>query len=191
MRDKRSRVAVYITLDVMNEYRITYDEAFVISSLSHFRRQREVYPWFIALKVLCGLGLSGLLVILIGAVLSAKYPNSSGLLLVALVPALFLLLLVLGPRIDYALTRRRLKKSAFYGDSMQIQVNALGIAVTSPRSELKLSWSVFTKARRIASGFMVHSDGSIHWWPDSALSAGSIGDVERLLRENVRSYVAK
>ena len=174
----------------MNEYRVLYDEEFVTDAASHYRGRRKVYPWFIVVKALCFLGLTALLVVcLVLAVQAVGRGASGGVFLVSLVPALFIFLLMLGPRVDYALMRRRLKKSPFYGGEAHICVAESGVSVRTPRSDLSLSWAAFTHVKRLANGFMLFSGpDSWYWWPDSALASGTVGDVERLLRISVPSY---
>jgi hypothetical protein len=106
-----------------------------------------------------------------------------------LVLAVFLLLLLQGPRIDYFLLTRRLRKSPFYGDELKIIVSQEGVAVDTQRSQTSLKWSAFTRARRFASGFLLFTGPTaFHWWPDSALAEGTLTEVTSLLRQNVPSY---
>jgi hypothetical protein len=172
----------------MNEYRVSYDEDYVLSSVERYRRQRQVYPWFVAVKVICALGLAALISIIIYGALSTT-GKSAPLILIALVLVVFLLLLVQGPRIDYFFLKRRLRKSPFYGDELNIRVSSEGVAVNAPKSEMSLKWSAFTRARRFASGFLLFTEPtSFLWWPDSALMQGTPAEVGSLLRQNVPLY---
>jgi hypothetical protein len=172
----------------MNEYRVFYNEDYVLSSIERYRRQKHVYPWFIAVKIVCALGLSALLAIIVYAVTTSM--GSSGPLLgIAVVIVAFLFLLLQGPRIDYIFLKRRLRRSPFYGDEMHILVSAAGVSLNTPRSQTTSKWSAFTKVRRLSSGFLVFTDPTtFHWWPDSALSTGAITEVEHLLRANIAAY---
>jgi hypothetical protein len=160
----------------MNEYRVSYNEEYVLSSVERYRRQRHVYPWFIAVKVVCALGLAMLIAIIIYGALAS--PGKSGPpVLIAFVLAIFLLLLIQGPRIDYFFLKRRLRKSPFYGDEL------------TPRSQTTLRWSAFTRARRFPSGFLLFTGPTVfHWWPDSARTQGTAEDVTCILRQNVAAY---
>lgn len=172
----------------MNEYCISYTEEYILSSVERYRRQRQVYPWFIAVKIICALGLALLIGIIAYGVLA--WPGNSGpLIFIALALTVFFLLLVQGPRIDYFFLKRRLRRSPFYGDELKILVSREGIVVNTPRSQASLKWSVFTRARRLASGFLLFTEPTaFHWWPDSALAHGTLEEVTDLLRQNVVAY---
>lgn len=172
----------------MNEYCVSYNEEYILSSIERYRRQRQVYPWFIAVKIVCALGLALLIgIIVYGAIASPG--KSWPLVLIALVLGVFLLLLVQGPRIDYFFLKRRLRKSPFYGDELKILISQEGVAVNTPRSQTSLKWSAFTRARRLASGFLLFTEPTVfHWWPDSALAQGTLAEVTTLLRQNVAAY---
>ena len=173
----------------MNEYRVFYDEKYILEGLSQYRGQRKVYPWFVAVKAICFLGLAALLAIIVAVAVRPARGETSGLILIALVPGFFMFLLALGPRIDHFFIKRRLKQSPFYGGETSIAVAEAGVEVKTPKSQAALSWAAFTKAKRLANGFLVTSEpGSFHWWPDSALMTGAPGDVERLLSKNIASY---
>jgi hypothetical protein len=53
----------------MNEYRVPYDEEYLLSSMECYRRQRHVYPWFIVVKSICALGLALLIAVVVYAAL--------------------------------------------------------------------------------------------------------------------------
>lgn len=173
----------------MNQYRFAFDESYAISSVSSYRRQRKVYPWFIAVKVVCFLGLAALLALIVVAAVGQAHTNSATMLLVSLVPALFIVLLLMGPRLDYLVLKRRLKKSPFYGEEVQFAVADAGVSVNTPKSQSSLSWSAFTAAKRVSSGYLLFSGPTVfHWLPDEALTGGSVADVQRLLQHNIRTY---
>jgi len=173
----------------MNEYHFIYDEEYVLGAAFRIRRQRKVYPWFIAVKTVCYLGLAVLLALLVLVAAKSQTGQPAIALLLALVPCFFIFLLLLGPRIDYFLLRRSLKKSPFYGGQTEISVAESGVSVRTPKSNLTLSWAAFTQARRIKDGFLVSLEpGAIQWWPDSALALGTTTSVRDLLRANITSY---
>jgi hypothetical protein len=172
----------------MNEYRFLCNEEYVLDSAERYRRQRHVYPWFIVVKGVCALGLSLLIAILIyGAV--GEPENAGPLSLIALVLTAFVFLLLLGPRIDYFFLKRRLRKSPFYGDEHKITVSVEGVTVDTARSQVLLKWPAFTHARRVASGFLLFSGPTVfYWWPDSALTQGTLVEITNLLHQNIVSY---
>jgi hypothetical protein len=166
----------------MSQYRFSYDDAYVIDFASRYRRQRRAYPWFTVVRVVCIAGLVALLAVIV--VLAVRQPNREwlALLSLSLVPLFFIVLLLLGPRLDFALLKRGIRKSPFFGCEVQIAVSDAGVSVDTPKSQLSLSWSAYTRAKRLATGFILFSGPSpAHWLPDRALVAGTVGDVERLL----------
>jgi hypothetical protein len=172
----------------MNEYHITFDEQYVVDSLDCYRRQRHVYPWFIAVKFLCGLGLAALLGIIVFGVITTT-GNSAPLIVIGAVLCAFLFFLAMGPRLDYFFLKRRLKKSPFYGDQIRIEISDDGVVVKTERSVSALQWSAFTKAKRTNSGFLVFTEPTqFHWWPDAFLVAGEPRHVDKLLKRKVALY---
>lgn len=172
----------------MNEYSVSYDENYILSSIDRYRRQRHVYPWFIAVKILCGLGMAALLGIIIWGAMPVA-GRFVPLLVITIVITVFLLLLLQGPRIDYFFLKRRLKKSPLYGDSMRIEVSDSGVSVSTSKTQAILQWSAFTKARRLGGGFLIFTDpDSFHWWPDAALVSGTVDEVDRLLQAKIVAY---
>lgn len=169
----------------MNEYRFSYDSDYVLRSSERYRRQRHVYPWFIAVKAFCGLGLAALLGVVVYGALNTG-GNAVPLVVIATVLGTFILLLVQGSRIDYFFLKRRLKKSPFYRDDIQVELSDSGVCVSSARSQTALQWSAFTKARRLSDGFLVFVGPTVFfWWPDAALTAGALDEVKRLLEAKI------
>lgn len=173
----------------MNEYRFIYNEEHVLNAVARIRRQRKVYPWFIAVKAICYLGLAALLALPVLVATKSLTNQPAASLLLALIPCFFIFLLALGPKIDYFLLKRSLRRSPFYGGQTVIAVTESGVSVQTPKSHLTLSWGAFTLARRIKDGFLVSLEpGSIQWWPDSALAIGTPTSIGQLLRANIAPY---
>lgn len=172
----------------MSRYRVSYDEEYLLSGLEQYRKQRQVYPWFIAVKIVCALGLATLLAVIAYGAFTVT--GSEGpLLLIGLVLVVFLLLLLQGPRLDCMLLKRRLRKSPFYGDEVNIFASVDGVCFETPRSKSLLNWSAFSRVRRVASGFLLFTDPKVcHWLPDSGLVSGTSPEVESLLRKNIVAF---
>lgn len=172
----------------MNEYQVTYNEGHVLSSVDRYRRQKRVYPWFIITKVVCALGLSALLAAIVCGVVSTR-GQAVPLILIAVVISIFLALLLQGPRLDYFFLKRRLQKSSFYGDDTRIGVSDSGVFISTPKSQTVLQWSAFTKATRVSGGFLVFSAPAVlYWWPDEAITTGTVDEVENLVKANIGLY---
>jgi hypothetical protein len=170
----------------MNAYRFLYDEKFIIETLSRHREQHKMRAWILGIKALCFLGLMGLLLLILLVAINPTRGASRGVIVLAVIPAFFMLLLLLGPRIDYFFLKRRFKRSPFYGCEARVTVTELGVMVETHKSQLSLSWSAFTKAKRLRDGFLLTSEpGMIFWWPDSSLEVGSNVEVGGLVLKHV------
>lgn len=130
----------------------------------------------ILLKAFCIAGSASLFVVCVYSelyVLSVFF-----LLLVAFVLA--------GPRFEYWLAMRSLRKSPFFGTEIKIDLSSDKIIVKSEHGNTELSWSAFTAAKRLPDGFLLMSgQKEKQWWPDSAIVAGSISEIETLVNEKV------
>lgn len=151
----------------------------MVETLARFRRQ-SVLRWGLrALKLVGFIGLSALLAIFVWA----------KLVWASLLFAGFLALLAAGPHFDYWLCKYQFRKSPFYNDDLGITLTQDAYSCVGPRSQTKLAWSAFTKARRFTDGFLVFIDAhSPIWLPDSALQAGGPQEVESILRSQVKDY---
>jgi hypothetical protein len=172
----------------MSQYQVTYNEDYILNSLEQYRRQRHVYPWFIAIKIVCALGLALLIAIVLHGMITTS-GKTAPLLMVFFTLAAFLVLLLQGPRLDYMLLKRRLRKSPFYGDEINISVSEDGVSFKTQRSQATLNWSAFTFARRVGTGFLVFTDPKTsHWWPDAALTNGTLAEIKHHLRTNIPNF---
>jgi YcxB-like protein len=175
-------------VDRMNKYRIAYDEAYLRSGMEQYRRKLLAYPWLLALKVVCGLGLAVLIALIVYRAFNTT--NSTGWAVgITLALGVFLALLLQGPRLDHALHVRRLRSSSFYGDELVIAVSDDGVSFETPRSLTILKWAAFSAAYRTASGFLMYTDPkSAHWLPDVAQTEGTPADVKKLLGANIAAF---
>jgi YcxB-like protein len=137
--------------------------------------------WLYPVKLICFVGLLALL----GVSIYGK----------AIIPSMtfatFLVLLALGPRINIWLMLRRLRRSPFYNSDVLMTVTPDGYISQSEGSRSELTWRAFTKIRRLRDGFLVFMGvDNCYWWPDSAISTGSVPEVESTLRAAVADYSA-
>jgi hypothetical protein len=64
-----------------------------------------------------------------------------------------------------------------------------GVSSSSKRSEGRLDWSGFSKARRFADGLLLFQGPHVfHWFPDSACTHPAQSDVGDLVRRHVSDY---
>ena len=138
-----------------------------------------------AVKAICALGLTAILALVIVVSVQGTSKRAEGLLL-GLIPVTFLVLLALGPKIDYWLVKRRLRKSPFYGNELVVTVADSGVSLETPKSKAEVSWSAFTKAHYVSDGILIFLGPSqFEWWPNLRLVVGHTSEVEGLVRRHV------
>lgn len=161
------------------EYKFRYDESFVAESL---RRYRQRHPARILRWILKGVGFVGL-----GSLATVGFladsPSLTGIF------ALFILLLVAGPAFDVWWAKRRFRKSPFYNANVMIRLSDSGYLGEDRNSRTELSWAVFTDGSRLADGFLLFTGPrQFHWFPDDALIAGSITEIEAVLKQKLSKF---
>jgi hypothetical protein len=108
---------------------------------------------------------------------------------VAGVLTVFLGMLFAGPRIDYWVMKRNLRKSPFYLREITATLDERGYSEVGELSTSMLTWAVFTKVFRVEDGFLLqYGPKAFHWLPDRTLVQGTVGEVEALLRSAVAEY---
>src|SRR5689334_4521788 len=98
----------------MPTYVLRNDEAFLVEYLDRTRRVGFEKYLRGAMKLVCLAGLGLLLAI---SIYAALWP-------IACISTLLLLVLGIGPRIDYYLARRRLRKSVLYNQDIRVEIDA-------------------------------------------------------------------
>jgi hypothetical protein len=165
----------------MNRYEFRQDDAFLVETMRHHLGASSRRGWQRAVKIVCAAGLVALLVFLVVAAFAKPL-----VLVIASIPLVFLALLAAGPRFDYWLACRRFRRSPFYQSNVVIDVEASGVSMKSDKASSELKWLAFDRVTTFEDGFLVASGPSVsYWWPNSALRAGTIEDVARLLKTHV------
>ena len=142
--------------------------------------------WVLVVKSICFVGLAALLLLIIVLGLNSTRTGNGAVFLLALVPALFMALLVWGHKIDYVFQRRRFKRSPFYGGETLVTVADSGVTIRTPKSNTSVAWAGFNTASRLPDGFLIVSDPNYYlWWPDKSLTEGSAADVDLLLQKHL------
>jgi hypothetical protein len=105
----------------------------------------------------------------------------------------FLVLCVLmffAPHMDYWLVRRSFRQSPFRGEDVRIEFSDSGFHATSPKQDIKLQWSAFTRVVHFKDGFLLfHGPRSFNWVPVSSLAGLSdIAELEALLRSKIADH---
>jgi len=158
----------------MATYVFKYDDAYLVESFDRARRIGWSKYFRGALKAIC----------LTGVLLLLAISLYAGITQIAVFCMLLIFALGIGPRIDYYIARRRLRKSVFYNTETRLDLDSTKLVSTYPTGQAESNWTPFSKAVRLADGFLVYFDNNRpHWWPDSALREGTIGEVADLFRD--------
>ncbi len=162
----------------MIRYSTEIDEALLVESAERFRAQSAGRFGRYGLKIICALGLGIFLMIALWA----------RVWVVAVVVLLFVGLLLVGPRIDFWLMKRRLRMSPFYRQRLEVCLSPEGFSEVGKLSKTELAWAAFTGVVRVEDGFLIFSGPKVfHWLPDRALIEGDLSQAESLLREHIES----
>ncbi len=163
----------------MAEYKYKWNDDLVIGAIEKYRSQNASKPIRLIFKGVCYFAMLALLALCIYA----------GVWFIGIVPLIFIVLLALGPRLDYWLLKKRIRKSPFYDNSLVVKITDGGFECTSDKSKTSLSWAAFSKGRRFPDGFLLFSGvNELFWWADDALSSGTIEEVDILLKANLADY---
>lgn len=163
----------------MAEYHIQNTEKHQITA---FSRKRSIsYERFLRrpVKIVCCLGLMALLVILIHA---KAY-------LVSLFITSMIVLLALGPKLDYWILLWRFRRSPACNVMMQLVVELNKFSWDDPLSKGEAQWNIFDKVHRLKDGFLIfYQNGQFQWWPDACITNGTVGEVADILRLQLAKY---
>lgn len=87
--------------------------------------------------------------------------------------------------------RRRFRKSPFCGEDLAFEFGEHEVRVTSPQQDVKLQWSVFTKAVRFEDGFLLMQGPSVfNWIPAAAfVDPSHIDAMDAHLKANIAKYL--
>lgn len=163
----------------MAKFSFRATEEHMVLGLERFRAARRVPLYLLPIKSLCFLGIGALLVL---ALVNKVWGP-------ACVFALLLILLLLGPKIDYWCFKRRLRKSPFYRSEVEVVLSEEGCIVTDRSSRVELKWNFFNKAVRFSDGFLMFiGSHQFYWWPTASLVSGIEDEVDDLLKRKLQSY---
>ena len=161
-------------------YSFRLSDAYIIEA--HERhRARNISRWLRwPMKTISAVGLLALL--LIGAYI--------GEVVVIAVSALFLTLLLLGPRIDYFILRRRWRRVPQFNEELRLEVSDKHLLSSSPKSSGTTQWSAYMRAVQHADGVLMYSTPWQYFWlPDRAIVAGTPEQTRSIVRTHIRDYV--
>ncbi len=166
------------------EFRVRYDEQYLLSAISRHRRQL----WWRGAYDLLRWSLAAVMALLTGIVFysgafmpSVVLGGFTGALLGSI---------LLGDPIDAWILKRRLRKSPFHNNNLVFRVSPTDIHASGNNEDTHLKWTAYSKARRFSDGLLLYQGPQFfNWLPDSAaLDAASISAAQEMARSYVKDY---
>ena len=159
-------------------YAIPLTDDHIVETYAQHRTQQRALLWLAwPLKIICALGLLALLAL---GVYAKIY-------VVIGVSAFFLLLLAVGPRIDYWYVRRRWRRHPQFNETLRFDAEDSGLSYVTPKSSGTIQWSAYTSAVARPRGVLLYATKwDYYWLPDNAITEGSAAEIRDLLRSKLQ-----
>lgn len=175
-----------VTALPVNEYVFRYDEAHVAACLARRQSMRAWKPLSMLVHIAVVVGFCLIIVFLGAAIFNGSAKRADRWFLGMAVVVLGFLMF--GSRLDRWNLAKRMKRSPAYGAQVRVTLSAAGAAFQSPLGKADQSWQAFTRFKRFADGYLLLEEPFIcHWWPDAALTGGSLADVKQLVEGKVKA----
>lgn len=157
-----------------------FDEEFLVAAFRHYRRQHRARWVFLVLKLLA--------ILLVAAIGCWALYHEHTLPGVTLLCLSFLLCFV--HHVDDWWVRRTVRKSPFLNEVLHVEMDDVSFRVTSPKQDVKLQWTIFTRVVHFPDGFMLFQGPRlINWIPLTALvPPADRAGIETLLRSKIQQH---
>jgi hypothetical protein len=81
------------------------------------------------------------------------------------------------------------KPTSYHNDDVVLRLSDQGVDVTGKTAENRLTWPVYTKARRFSDGLLLFQGPHMfNWLPDTAADAETIRYADGLVRKHIGDY---
>ena len=153
---------------------------FLIEGLQRYRRQHRARYVMLVIRVLAAVLLAPLTILTFW-----QGPVVIGVFLMALTVVMFF-----GHHVDYWCARRSFRKSPFRDEDVEIDFSDTGFHARSPKQDVKLQWSVFTRVAHFKDGFLLLQGPNVfNWVPLSSLGDPSqAAELAALLRSKISEH---
>ena len=85
-----------------------------------------------------------------------------------------------------------LRKSPRLNEETTLVVSESSVRWTAPGTNVEQDWRWLERVVRRPRGFLLYfRGGGASWWPDHALSDGTVAEVEAILRDKTSFFVSK
>lgn len=175
-----ARIREKVTTGPMTVAVFKFDEDFLVEAFRRYRRQHRARWVFLGLKV--------------GAILLVAAVGGWALHLGNTLPGVVFLslslLLCFVHRVDDWWVRRALRKSPYADEVLRVEMDETSYRVTSPKQDVKLQWSVFTRVVHFPDGVLIFQGPRVfNWIPVTALVApADRAGLETLVRSKIRPH---
>jgi len=169
------------------EYRFRGDEDYYVTAYARYRRQLWWYRWLWMARVIAWIALVTLICLALTYSSRGGDPPPIWLVLCLLLGAG---LIFSAPLCGVVSRRRRIRKIPTLNDDWVIRLSDDGMSSSSKRSEGRMDWSGFSRARRLADGLLLFQGPNLfHWFPDSACTQPALpSEAGDLVRRHVSDY---
>ncbi len=158
----------------MGEYRIPFDDVFLVEILGRHRRTKK--RRMIAIKGFVGC----FLVFAAVSSLMQGWPGMAAFWVFLVVAILF------SHRIDYWLAQRAFRRSPSCGKIVTLTVGPEGVHTVSNTHDAKVAWAAYTSASIFPDGMMLYQGpGVFQWLPDRLLVSGTRAGAESIVRTQI------
>jgi hypothetical protein len=160
-------------------YSLRLSEEYVTDAARKDRARSAARWWLWPIKAICGAGLLAL----VGVGIWARSPG------IVAFPAFFLFLLLLGPRIDYYVMRRRWRRIPHFNEEMKVEVAEQLVSSASAKGSSTAAWSSYVSAVEHRDGLMLYNaPWHFTWLPDNAIASGTADEARAIVRAAIVKY---
>lgn len=158
-------------------YTISLTDDHIVETYAQHRTQQRALLWLAwPMKIVCALGLLGLLALGVFAKIYFLIGFS----------AFFLFLLAMGPRFDYWLVRRRWRRHPQYNEVLRLEATDSGLTFAAPKSSGTVLWGAYTNAVARPLGVLLYATKwDYYWLPDKRIVEGTSAEVRELIRSKL------
>jgi hypothetical protein len=165
--------------DMAVAYAIRISEDYVVEALARHRSCQKSRWFRRPVKILCGVGLVALAAVCLYA----------RLVLLAVFFAFLIVLLLMGPRLDYFIVRWRWRRAPQNNAELKVEVSEQHLASSDQNSSATANWPAYNRAVEFSSGVLLYTAPWHYLWlPDIAIVAGLPEDARSIYRANIRDY---
>lgn len=159
---------------------IKFTSDYLIEALQRYRRQHRGRYFDLTIKLLA-------LVILVPLAIWSFW---HGYIAFAVFFMALGVLMFIAHHADYWLVRRSFRKSPFRDEDATLEFTEAGLHARSPKRDIKIQWSAFTKVAHFRDGFLLlQGPWHFNWIPLSSLAAPSEADeLEAILRAKIHEH---